>query len=63
MDSLDETQGLDIPAEMPLSYDDEVPYEKQVAEHSLADRISRNKLYLLADSTVARSSKVRKTPR
>ncbi|KZV71386.1 hypothetical protein PENSPDRAFT_577822 [Peniophora sp. CONT] len=42
---------------MPLSYDEKVPYEKQVAEPSLADRISRNKLYLLADSTVAKSSK------
>lgn len=55
MDSLDDST--------PLSYDEEVPYEKQVVELSLADRISRNKLYLLADSTVARSSKVRKTPR
>ena len=64
MDSLEDTQNAEAPAEMPLSYDEEGPYEKQVAAGpSLADRISRNKLYLLADSSVARSSgKVRKTP-
>ncbi|VDC06269.1 unnamed protein product [Peniophora sp. CBMAI 1063] len=54
MDSLEDTE----PVEAPLSYDEEVPYERQVAaEPSLADRISRNKLYLLADSTVARAGK------
>ena len=62
MDSLEDAQNVEAAPEMPLSYDEEVPYEKQVAEPSLADRISRNKLYLLADSTVARSGKVRKTP-
>lgn len=39
-----------------LSYDDTVPYEEQVP--SLADRIGRGKVYLLEDSSVAKSGKV-----
>ena len=45
-----------------LPYDAEVPYEAQVAPApagALADRIGRNKLYLLSDSAVARAGKVR----
>ena len=52
----------ELPLPKPLTYDEEVPYEKQVAEPSPADRISRDKLYLLADSTNARPGKVRKAP-
>lgn len=40
-----------------LSYDETVPYEEQVP--SLADRIGRGKVYLLEDSSIVKSGKVR----
>lgn len=43
-----------------LNYD-EVPYEEQLP--SLAERISKNKLYLLEDASIAKGSKVRALPR
>jgi hypothetical protein len=49
-----------MPAEPPLSYDDTVTYDEQVpVGGSLADRIGRNKVYLLSESAAPRASKVR----
>ena len=61
MDILPENDPL--VAEMILSYDKDVAYEDQVqaepTQPSLADRIGRNKVYLLSESNVTRGSKVR----
>jgi hypothetical protein len=63
MDILPENDPLvtEIPAI--LSYDQDVAYEDQLqaepTQPSLADRIGRNKVYLLSESNVARGSKVR----
>ncbi|KAI9466688.1 hypothetical protein BJY52DRAFT_1233690 [Lactarius psammicola] len=55
MDILPENDGL--ASETPtLSYDDEIAYEDQV-QPSLADRISRAKVYLLSETNVTRGSK------
>ena len=47
-----------IPEELSetLNYDD-VPYEEQLP--SLAERIGKNKVYLLEDSSIAKGAKVR----
>lgn len=63
MDILPENDGI-IPDTPPfLSYDQDVEYEDQVdpspAPPSLADRIGRNKVYLLSESNATRGSKVR----
>lgn len=47
-----------------LSYDEEVPYEEQVAPepeqtNSLASRIGKTKVYLLSEQSTTRASKVR----
>jgi hypothetical protein len=63
MDILPENDGI-VPDTPPfLSYDQDVAYEDQVEPTpeppSLADRIGRNKVYLLSESNVTRGSKVR----
>lgn len=59
------TTQMDIAADTPviaeeftetLNYE-EVPYEEQLP--SLAERIGKNKVYLLEDSSIAKGSKVR----
>jgi hypothetical protein len=54
----------DAPADIGiLSYDDNIAYAEQLTSGpSLADRISRNKVYLLSESAVVRAGKVRKKP-
>ena len=44
-----------------LSYDDDATYEDQVssANAALSSRISKSKIYLLAESTAPRPAKVR----
>jgi len=65
MDILPEHDSLAADTSTLLSYDEDVAYEHQVqaipTPPSLADRIGRNKVYLLSESNanVARGSKVR----
>jgi hypothetical protein len=61
MDVAEEIQPLE---DAPLSYNEDTTYEEQVAASegpSLVDRISRNKVYLLSESTTSRTAKVRET--
>jgi hypothetical protein len=64
---MDNAVALDSPVDLSaLSYDDTVAYEEQVAPAndpepmSLANRIGRAKVYLLAETSVARVGKVRR---
>lgn len=63
MDLLPENDGIVTDTPPILSYDEDVAYEDQVqptpASTSLAERIGRNKVYLLSESNVTRGSKVR----
>jgi hypothetical protein len=63
MDILPENDPLVAETPTLLSYDQDVAYEDQVhaepTQPSLADRIGRNKVYLLSESNVTRGSKVR----
>jgi len=63
MDILPENDGLVEQSPIILSYDQDVAYEDQVQDTSelprLADRIGRNKVYLISESNVTRGSKVR----
>jgi hypothetical protein len=63
MDILPEHDALVADTPSLLSYEQDVAYEDQVqaapTPPSLADRISRNKVYLLSESSVNRGSKVR----
>jgi len=63
MDILPENDPLVAETPTLLSYDQDVAYEDQVqaepTQPSLADRIGRNKVYLLSESKVTRGSKVR----
>ena len=62
MDILPENDGIVANTPHILSYDQDVAYEDQVlltpAPPSLADRIGRNKVYLLSEN-ITRGSKVR----
>jgi len=52
------SEGTSLSEETLISYDEQVSdEERSAAAPSLAERISRNKVYLLADSTAVRSSK------
>ena len=61
MDNIPEDIVLDDLDALP--YDNDVPYEEQLPSHpeptSLADRIGRNKVYLLSETSVSRVGKVR----
>jgi hypothetical protein len=63
MDILPEHDALAADTPTLLSYEQDVAYEDQVqaapTPPSLADRIGRNKVYLLSESSVSRGSKVR----
>lgn len=63
MDILPENDGIVADTPPILSYDQDVAYEDQVlptpAPQSLADRIGRSKVYLLSESNITRSNKVR----
>jgi hypothetical protein len=63
MDILPENDGIAADTPPLLSYDQDVAYEDQVeptpALPPLADRIGRNKVYLLSESNATRGSKVR----
>jgi hypothetical protein len=63
MDILPEHDPLVTDTPSHLSYDQDVAYEDQIQAEptppSLADRIGRNKVYLLSESNVGRGSKVR----
>jgi len=60
MDTLD--VAIELPADT-LPYDEDITYAEQhsaATGPALADRIGRNKVYLLSESSVARASKVRR---
>ncbi len=63
MDILPENDGIVADTPPILSYDQDIAYEDQIqpslAPQSLADRIGRNKVYLLSESNITRGSKVR----
>ena len=63
MDILPENDGIIADTPPILSYDEDIAYEDQVLPApeppSLANRIGRSKVYLLAESNITRGSKVR----